>query len=60
MRFDPKTSCDCGPLYNSQQINQLESIVRMCENTNMYKVMDSSCPPPGWEEFARQVKEKDR
>ena len=58
LRFNPKTSCNCGPLYASRQVYQLENVVEMFKNTDTCKVLDCSYLPSCWGEFVRQVNEK--
>ena len=58
MRFNLETLCDCASLYTLQQLYQVKSVVEIFENTGKHEVLDCSYPPPGWEEFVRQVNEK--
>ena len=58
-RFNPLIFSDCGPLYVSRRVYQLESVMQMCENTDRYKVLECSYLPSCWEDFIAQVNKKE-
>ena len=58
LRFNPGTSCDCGPLYTSRRVYQLESVVKTYKDTDTRKIVDCSYPPSNWDEFVKNVEEK--